>query len=57
MPSPRNTKSPVAGHAIEIFLVSEKSITSYNLPDPDIFAVDAVSDSTIFAVLSVTETV
>ncbi len=38
-PSPRSTKyTPLAGHAIQIFFESEDSITSYNLPDPDIFA-------------------
>ncbi len=40
IPSPRNTNwSPVAGHAIQIFLESKDSITSCNLPDPDIFAI------------------
>ncbi len=41
MPSPCNTHwTPFASHAIQIFLESKDSITSYHLPDPDIFTFD-----------------
>ncbi|CAD7950027.1 unnamed protein product [Amoebophrya sp. A120] len=46
MPSPRSKNwTPLAAHAIQIFLDFKNSITSCILPDPDIFAIHTLRPS------------